>query len=172
MPIIEHSTRIAAPRAHVWDRLIDLERQPDWMHDLVSLRVDTPGPLRVGTLATGTVRMFGLTQADPVEVTALDAPSRYAIAHIGGFTGYGEFRLDAVDGEAATWVTWHEELTPTIDAFPLLPRLARLPRIGGAVAVAGRAIARLADPCFTPMFSYVFRKDLERFRRFVETGRA
>lgn len=172
MPVIEHAIRIAAPRQLVWDRLIDLERQPDWMHDLVALTVDTPGPLRVGTLATGTVRMFGLTQADPVEVTALDAPSRYAIAHIGGFTGSGEFRLEPVDGDTATWVTWREELRPTIGAFPVLPRLARLPTVGPVFGAVGRLLARVADPCFTPMFSYVFRKDLERFRRFVETGRA
>ena len=118
------------------------------------------------------VRMFGLTQADPVEVTALDAPSRYAIAHIGGFTGSGEFRLEAVDDDAATWVTWREELRPTIDAFPILPRLARLPLVGPLAAVAGRVLARIADPCFAPMFRYVFTKDLQRFRRFVETGAA
>ena len=93
MPTTERHIRIHAPIERVWEVLVDVPGQPRWMRDLRDITFQTPGPLAVGTIAIGTVHMFGLSQSDPIEVTALDAPHRYAIRHLGGFRGWGEFRL-------------------------------------------------------------------------------
>jgi hypothetical protein len=116
--------------------------------------------------------MFGLSQADPIEVTVLDEPARYAIRHDGGFRGWGEFRLWPVDDGRATHVRWREQLTPTLEAFPLVPRLARLPVIGATIERIGEILARLADPLFRPVFTWVFRADLRRLRTLIESGHA
>jgi uncharacterized protein YndB with AHSA1/START domain len=170
MPFTERHIRIDAPIERVWEVLVDVPGQPRWMRDLRDIRFQTPGPLAVGTVAIGTVHMFGLSQSDPIEVTALDAPTRYAIAHLGGFRGWGEFRLAPIDAGRATHVRWREELRATPGAIPLLPLLARLPVIG-AILERGAAVAmRLVDPLFGPVFSAVFRADLRRLKRLVETG--
>lgn len=171
MPEIIRTIRIEAPIARVWEVLVDVPRQPEWMHDLSDIRIETPGPIAVGSRAIGTVRMFGLSQSDPIEVTALDAPHRYAIAHLGSFVGSGEFRLRPLDDGRATEVVWHEILRPTPAAFPLVPRLMRLPAVGPVVGALAHVAARVSDPLFTPVFAWVFRADLRRFRDLVE-GRA
>ena len=171
MPTIERHIRIQAPIEQVWEVLVDVPGQPRWMRDLRDIRFQTPGPLAVGTVAIGTVHMFGLSQSDPIEVTALERPHRYAIRHLGGFRGWGEFRLVSVDAGAATHVRWREELRPTPDAFPLVPRLIGMPGVGPIVERGAWLLARLTDPLFAPVFEAVFRADLRRLRRLVETGR-
>jgi uncharacterized protein YndB with AHSA1/START domain len=170
MPITTRHLRIRAPVEEVWAVLIDVPGQPRWMRDLGRLQLEDDGPLRVGSRAVGTVTMFGLSQTDPIEVTALDPPTRYAIRHLGAFTGWGEFRLWPIDGGAATQVRWREELRPTPGAFPLVPRLGRLPVVGPAIERAARLAARCLDPLLWPVFTAVFRADLRRLRRLVETG--
>ncbi len=172
MPTIIRSTRIDAPIATVWDLLVDVPRQPEWMHDLSEVRIETPGPIAVGSRAIGTVSMFGFKQSDPIEVTVLEAPHRYAIAHLGAFTGSGEFRLRPIDDGRATEVVWHEVLTPTPAIVPFVPRLARVPGIGPVILTLARVAVRIADPLFTPVFAWVFREDLRRFRRLVESESA
>lgn len=170
MPSTERHIRIGAPVEQVWEVLVDVPGQPRWMRDLRDITYRTPGPLAVGTVAIGTVHMFGLHQSDPIEVTALDAPYRYAIRHLGGFRGWGEFRLAPLDGGHATHLRWREELWATSDAFPLVPWLGRQPVIGPCVVRGATWIARAADPLLGPVFSAVFRADLRRLKRLVETG--
>ena len=170
MPSTERHIRIHAPIEQVWEVLVDVPGQPRWMRDLRDITFQTPGPLAVGTVAIGTVHMFGLSQSDPIEVTALDAPHRYAIRHLGGFRGWGEFRLVAVDEGRATHVRWREELRATPDAFPLVPWLSRRPVIGPIVHRGAAWLARVSDPLFGPVFGAVFRADLRRLKRLVETG--
>lgn len=170
MPVTERHIRIDAPIDHVWEVLIDVPGQPRWMRDLRDIRFQTPGPLSVGTIAIGTVHMFGLSQSDPIEVTALDAPERYAIRHLGGFRGWGEFRLVPLDDGRATHVRWHEVLHATPDAVPMLPLLTRLPVVGAPIERVAGVAMRLMDPLFAPVFTAVFRADLRRLKRLVETG--
>jgi uncharacterized membrane protein len=142
---IETLVVIDAPIERVWDEVVDVERQPRWMHDLRSVRVLTPGPLRVGSRAEGKVRAFGLTATDPIEVTALDPPHRYAIRHVGTFKGSGDVRLESGADGTTTIVRWTEILVP-----PALPRL-------GGLAL------RFA-------FGPIFQADLHRLRALVEAG--
>ena len=170
MPLIERHLRIQAPIERVWEVLVDVPGQPRWMRDLHDVRVTTPGPLAVGTVAVSTVRMFGLSQTDPIKVTVLDPPVRYAIRHLGAFHGWGEFRLASLDDGRVTHVRWREELRMTADAWPIVPRLYRVPLVGWALRGWAGAAARWADPLLTPVLEVVFRADLRRLRRLVETG--
>jgi uncharacterized membrane protein len=135
---------VAAPVDHVWTVLSDIERQPEWMHDLKSVRLTTPAPVGVGTRGVGRVRVFGIPVEDPVEVTAFEPPTHFAIRHDGFFTGSGDIRL-AGRPDRTTTVTWEETLVP-----PILPDLGR----------------HLLAIVFRP----VFRRDLERLAAIAEAG--
>ena len=138
---IVSTVHIAATPDDVWAIVADIEAQPDWMHDLTSVRILTRSPVGVGTRALGTVRILGITVEDPVEITAFEPPSRYAIDHQGLFRGTGVIELSP--GAHGTHVRWTEDLVP-----PLLPHLG---------AIVQRSI-----------LGAVFRADLDRLRDLVE----
>ena len=141
---IRTSVVIAAPIERVWQILADIERQPEWMHDLRNVRLTTPPPVGVGTQATGRVQVFGIAVEDPVEITAFDAPSHFAIRHGGTFTGSGDIRL-AAEPDGSTTVAWDEVLVAPV-----------LPHLGGLVLAM--------------VFWPIFQRDLERLAALVEAG--
>jgi hypothetical protein len=98
-------------------------------------------------MAQATVRILGLAVTDPVEIVELEPPSRYAIRHLGRFSGSGRITLDGGADGTTTIVRWEERLTP-----PILPAL-------GAVVQA-------------PILRSIFQADLARLKRLVETGSA
>ncbi len=136
---------VDAPIEQTWRVLADIGLQPAWMREMKEVRLTTPGPTRVGTRGEATVRIFGIRVTDPVEVTAFDAPTRFAIRHEGLFTGGGVITLEPGADGTTTIVRWAETLVP-----PLLPEL-------GALAQA-------------PILREIFQADLHRFRRLVESG--
>lgn len=138
---------IDAPLERTWDVVADIPRQPEWMHEMKSVRMETPQPTGVGSRGEATVRIFGISVTDPVSVTGFDPPRRFAIRHEGLFTGGGVITLEPVADGAATVVRWEETLIP-----PLLPEL-------GAILQA-------------PVLRAVFQADLLRLKRLVETGSA
>jgi uncharacterized protein YndB with AHSA1/START domain len=144
-PTIPLMIVIDAPIEAVWRVISDIEGQPRWMHDMKTVRMSTPGPIRVGSRGEATVRMYGLSSADPVTVTAFDPPTTFAISHDGTFTGGGTFRLEPGADGTTTIVRWEETLVA-----PILPHLA-------AVVTA-------------PVFRHVFQRDLERLRDLIESG--
>jgi len=139
---IRSTIEIGVPIERVWIRLAELERQPEWMHDLKWVRLVTPGPIRVGTRAEGLVRILGIGVDDPIEVTEFLPPHDYAIRHDGPFRGSGVFRLEALDG-GRTRVSWDETLIP-----PILPNLLGLIQ--------------------APLLGRIFQADLERLREQLE----
>lgn len=167
MPTVIRHLRIDAPPDLVFRLIADVPRQPEWMHDLRSIRMVTPGPPRVGSVMVGEVRMFGLSQEDPVEIVALDPPHRYAIAHRGAFCGHGEFVLRPLEGGTATHVRWTERLDATGDVFPLVRRLRGWRRAGVRAGRLADGLARVVDPLFRPIFTWVFRSDMRRLRALV-----
>ncbi|MEW5989941.1 MAG: SRPBCC family protein [Chloroflexota bacterium] len=146
-PSIRTSIEIDAPIERAWAVLADIERQPEWMHDLKSVEVLTPPPIGVGTRAVGRVRAFGIDVEDPIEITAFEPPVRYSIRHDGFVGGVGDIRLvneGGRDGEAsATLVTWDETLVPRV-----------LPHLGALVIAL--------------VFRPIFERDLERLAGLVE----
>jgi uncharacterized protein YndB with AHSA1/START domain len=139
---IRTAVTVAAPIERVWAVLADIERQPEWMHDLKSVRLTTPGPTGVGTRGVGRVQVFGIAVEDPVVVTAFEVPSHFAIRHEGLVTGGGDIRLaETADGE--TTVTWDETLVA-----PLFPHLGEV--------------------VLSMVFRPVFQRDLDRLAAMVE----
>jgi uncharacterized protein YndB with AHSA1/START domain len=139
---IRSTVVVAAPIAEAWRLLAEIERQPEWMHDLKRIDMETPPPHGVGARGVGTVRILGISVADPVEVTEFDPPHHYAIRHEGLFTGGGVITLEE-GADGATIVTWDEQLIA-----PVLPHLAAV--------IQG------------PVFGRIFQADLDRFARLVE----
>ena len=81
------------------------------------------------------------------EIIEFEPPTRYAIVHLGPFSGDGLITLEAGAEGTTTIVRWEERLAP-----PLLPELGAM--------IAG------------PMLRPIFQADLERLKRLVETGSA
>lgn len=144
-PPIRSLIVIDARIEQVWPVLSDIEGQPRWMHDMKSVHMTTPGPTRVGSSGWSTVRMLGISVTDPVTVTEMVPPYRFAISHDGTFTGGGVLTLEPGADGTTTIVRWDETLVG-----PVLPHVA-------ALAMA-------------PVFRHVFQRDLERLRDLVESG--
>lgn len=138
---------IDAPIERTWEIVADVPRQPEWMHEMTSITFLDPGPLGVGSRAAATVRILGISVTDPVTVTEIRAPTRYAIRHEGLFTGHGVIMLEPGATGDTTIVRWEELLIP-----PFLPDL-------GALIQA-------------PILRSIFQADLVRLKRLVETGNA
>ncbi len=136
---------IDAPIERVWSELVDIEGQPRWMHEMKAVEVLTAPPVGVGTRGVATVRIFGLAATDPVEVTAFERPTRFAIRHEGTFTGGGVITLEPGADGTTTIVRWDETLIA-----PLLPHVW----------------ARLASP----VLGSIFQADILRLRDLVEAG--
>jgi uncharacterized membrane protein len=138
---------VDAPIEATWAVVADVPRQPEWMHDMKRVTIETPGPVGAGTRAQATVRILGVSVSDPVEITELERPRRFAIRHDGRFTGDGLITLQEGADGTTTIVRWRETLVP-----PILPELG----------------ARVQAPILTR----VFQDDLHRLKRLVETGAA
>jgi uncharacterized membrane protein len=138
---------VDAPIETTWAVVADIPRQVEWMREMKTVRVDTPGPVRVGTQARATVRILGIPVTDPVEITELEPPRRYAIRHLGLFAGDGLITLEAGADGSTTIVRWEERLAPRV-----------LPALGTAVQA--------------PILRSIFQADLLRLKRLVETGAA
>jgi uncharacterized membrane protein len=138
---------VDAPLQETWDVVADIPLQIEWMTEMRSITITTPGLTRVGTRGEATVRIAGISVTDPVEVTEFTPPHRYAIRHEGLFTGGGLITLEAGADGRTTIVRWEETLIP-----PLLPEL-------GALVQA-------------PILRSIFQADLHRLKRLVETGSA
>jgi Polyketide cyclase / dehydrase and lipid transport len=138
---------VDAPIDTTWAVVVDIPRQVEWMREMKAVSVDTPGPVRVGTRARATVRILGIPVTDPVAITQLVPPTRYAIRHLGLFVGDGLITLESGADGTTTIVRWRERLVP-----PVLPAL-------GAVIQA-------------PILRPIFQADLLRLKRLVEAGHA
>ena len=140
---IDSRVEIDAPLDLVWQVLSDIQGQPRWMHEMKGVELLTPGPVGIGTRGTATIRILGVSVADPVEVVEWDPPHAYAIRHDGQFGGGG--RLTATPGldGTTTIVEWHETLVP-----PFLPHL-------------GALLQR-------PVLGWIFQNDLYHLRDLVE----
>ena len=140
---IRSRIEIDAPIGAVWERLADIETQPEWMTEMRSVRVVTPGPVGVGTRAEADIRILGITVSDPIEIVEFSPPHRFAIRHDGRFQGGGLITLDTLDGGRRTRVDWAETLVP-----PILPTLGAM--------VQG------------PIFQRIFQADLARLKALIE----
>ncbi len=84
MAPITRSIEIARRPEDVFAYLDDLERHGEWQSEIVSARVDTEGPTRVGSRATETRRFGKRQQTMTYEVTEHDPPRIFAFHGIDG----------------------------------------------------------------------------------------
>jgi uncharacterized protein YndB with AHSA1/START domain len=82
-PIIE-TVEIARGPEDVFDYVADLSRHAEWQDQIVSVRVDTDGPTRVGSRATETRRVPGGPREFTYEMTEFDRPSRASFRGLNG----------------------------------------------------------------------------------------
>jgi uncharacterized protein YndB with AHSA1/START domain len=82
-PIIQ-SIEIARSPEDVFAYLDALERHGEWQDGIISARVDTEGPVRVGTRATEVRHMGGRDQAITYEITQHDPPRSFAFRGVEG----------------------------------------------------------------------------------------
>ena len=136
---------VDAPIERTWEVVADIPRQPEWMHEMKAVRIVSPGPVVEGTRAEATVRILGIGVTDPVTITTIEPPTRYAIRHEGLFTGGGVITLEAGADGTTTIIRWDETLVP-----PLLPELG----------------SRLQ----APILRAIFQADLRHLKRLVEAG--
>ena len=95
---IRSSVLIHAPVERVWREISDVPSQPRWMRDLRSVKVETPGPIRVGSRLDGIVSLYGISVPDPIEISVWAPPLLYGVRHVGMWKGEGLIRL-SLDGE-------------------------------------------------------------------------
>jgi uncharacterized protein YndB with AHSA1/START domain len=136
---------IDAPIERVWEVVVDIPLQVEWLREMKSVTVTPAGPARVGTKGAATVRILGISVSDEVEVTVVEPPHAYAIRHDGLFAGGGVITLEAGADGTTTVVRWVETLIP-----PFLPNLFGILQ--------------------APILQRIFQDDLHRLKALVETG--
>jgi uncharacterized membrane protein len=76
--MITSSIEIDRPPADVFAYLDELDKHGEWQQDLVSARIVTDGPVRVGTRATNTRKVPGGPREFTYEITEHDPPRKSA----------------------------------------------------------------------------------------------
>lgn len=85
MPPITHSIEINRPPEAVFTYIDQLDRHGEWQSTIVRSKLDTPGPVGVGSRATDTRKVpGGRTQDVTYEITAHDPPRRAAFRGLNG----------------------------------------------------------------------------------------
>jgi uncharacterized membrane protein len=72
--VIKHSVEINRPAEEVFAYLDDLDRHSEWQSSLLSSRVETDGPTRVGTRVVDRRNVPGGARDIPYEITEHDPP--------------------------------------------------------------------------------------------------
>jgi uncharacterized membrane protein len=111
MNMITHSVEISRPPKDVFAYLDQLERHSEWQESLVSTKVETDGPTRVGSRATDTRRVGGGTRQITNEITEHDPPWRVAFRGVAGpVRPIGKVRVQPLEGQTRSRVTLELEL--------------------------------------------------------------
>ena len=128
-PEIRISIVVESPIGRAWEVIADIDRQPEWMHEMKHVEMITPPPIGVGSRGRATVSIFGIGTTDEVVITRFEPPHTFAIRHEGRFVGEGVIALVSIDGER-TRVDWMEYLRPplfgTLGGFLQRPILAAI----------------------------------------------
>jgi uncharacterized membrane protein len=83
MPI-KHSIEIARSPEDVFAYVDQLDRHSEWQTQIISSKLETDGPTRVGTKATDKRKVPGGTQDVTYEITEHDPPRRSAFKGLNG----------------------------------------------------------------------------------------
>ena len=84
MAAIVRSVEIARSPEEIFAYIDQLDRHGEWQDSIVSAKVDTDGPIRVGTRATEVRKVPGGTREISYEITAHDPPRTASFRGING----------------------------------------------------------------------------------------
>ena len=142
---IETAVIVRRPRREVFERLARLEAHADWMGDAASITFLTHQRQGVGTEMLVETRVGPLKSGDRMRITEWRVGEVIGITHLGEVKGEGLMQLTDY-GAGWTLLRWTERL--------------RLPaRFGGA----------LGELAAAPILRMIFRADLARFAKLVES---
>jgi uncharacterized membrane protein len=97
--VITGSIEIDRPQADVFAYLDELDKHSEWRGDLISSRLETEGPVRVGTRATDTLKVPGGRQDLTYEITEHDPPRKSSWRAISGpVRAIGTVLVEPLDG--------------------------------------------------------------------------
>jgi hypothetical protein len=146
--VVAVSIEIDAPPQRVWAVLEPIERHVDWMADAESIAFVDGQRRGIGTRFVCVTKIGPITLQDRMEITSWAPGREMGVRHSGLVTGTGRFTLTPIDLERRTRFAWTEDLQ-----FPwwLGGRLGS--RVGGATVLKA-----------------IWRRNLRRLRRIVETG--
>jgi uncharacterized membrane protein len=89
----------------------DLAKHGEWQQQIVSVRLDTDGPTRVGSRATDKRRLPGGTRDVSYEITEHDAPHKSSFRGLNGpIRPRGTVTVEPLDGGARSRLTLDFEL--------------------------------------------------------------
>jgi uncharacterized membrane protein len=109
-PIVE-SIEINRRPEDVFAYIDDLGRHGEWQQQIISVRVETEGPTRVGTRATDKRRLPGGTRDITYEITEHDPPRKASFRGVNGpVRPLGTITVEPLDGGARSKVTLEFEL--------------------------------------------------------------
>lgn len=112
MPPIVHTVEIARPPEDVFAYIDDVARHPEWQPDIVSVTIETEGPMRVGSRVREVRRMGSREMAIPWEVTEREPPRRFAFRGVSGpVRATGRGTVEPVADGSRSRVTFEMELT-------------------------------------------------------------
>ena len=109
---ITESVEISRSPEDVFAYLDDLSRHGEWQESIVSVRVDTEGPTRVGSRATETRRIGNRDQTVSYEMTEHDPPRTFAFRGIDGpIRPVGKGTIEPVGDGSSSRLTLEFDLT-------------------------------------------------------------
>jgi uncharacterized protein YndB with AHSA1/START domain len=139
---VELELEIECPAQEVFDRLVDVERVPEWQASAVRAHVE--GPLGVGSRIHETRRLLGREAHTELEVAAFEPPRRLTLRTLRGPVKVDvDHRLESQGDGTALHVV--------------------------AEAEPG-SILRLAKPVLARHAEHELRTDFERLKELLESG--
>jgi hypothetical protein len=109
---ITESVEISRSPEDVFAYLDDLSRHGEWQESIVSVRVDTEGPTRVGSRATETRRIGNRDQTVSYEMTEHDPPRAFAFRGINGpIRPVGKGTIEPIGDGSSSRLTLEFDLT-------------------------------------------------------------
>jgi uncharacterized membrane protein len=110
--LITHSVEIDRPQADVFAYLDEPEKHSEWQEGLVSSKVETDGPVRVGTRVVDTRKMPGGPRDMTYEITQHNPPSTSGWRGVDGpVRADGTFKVESIGEGARSRVTVELNLT-------------------------------------------------------------
>jgi len=145
VPSIQIDVVIGRGMVQTWEELRHIDRHVEWMTD--AQRIDFHSEQRegVGTTFDCLTKIGPFAMTDVMTITRWEPPSIMGVVHRGLVGGTGEFVLTDVQG--GTHLRWSEDL--------------RFPWWFGA---------KLGSWLASPVLRRIWRSNLQRFARMVESG--